>query len=715
MLPSFLLLSALALPSPQQRPPPPPPTPAPQPPSTEDFTIKSSRGVTLKYNIDMSPQDADAFLASLGATRELINTKLGIELPSDPIVQVRKRKGARKFFYTDGEDKVFFDFPNENMVVRLQFADERVLRYSIPAFLQLWLFDTLSSTAGLDPRVLQSLEEYARYLLKLEQASSTKGAALPPAPTGPGQAWYLLDSFSPGMTTFVLNALSSRKVPAHLLGATLREIALSATEDPKTAKLFDVLTPPEPILSATELVPGAPVVPTSPLKPGRLALFNGTPLLDVEGDPISPADRMIDFDYLFDFVAMTLPTANVRPEPPTVRGIDLWPLYFEFRPRILRARDNLDYYLVLREYLARFKDRAVGLRPTPALPVAPASPMWSSVFGLGFTRIGDRVYVSKVTAETAPAAAGIAPGLEVATIDGRPAAQVHDLLTAFTETFDSSPSLQRSAAFALNSLLCGAKDSECVLELRDPADAAAAPRTVRFTRGLPPPPAPVSLPVEYQMRSSDQVGVIRIRQFVAASVPRFVAAVDDLRKQGAKGLVIDVRNNEGMRDPNSPVPISLSLLGRLLPEKSGSLVVGSAVKRKAEKGFAEVESVEIIVPPAPGSANWCDPVAVLVDAWTGGEAEVFAVGVQLAKRGIVIGTTTAGNVTIPAAPDPSQALTRSRLELSFGINLLVRPNNEALQSVGVAPQIVVTPEVADLKSGRDTALERAIAEIKPRS
>ncbi len=684
--------------------------PAPKQSAPEEFTTRQARGVTLNYSVQMSAQDADALLGSLTSTKDVLRGGLGIELAVEPIVQVRRRKGARKAYYTDGEDRVFLDFPSEVYFVRLQFSDERILRYSVPAFLQLWLSRCLSSTAGLDPRILDSLTDYAMYLVHVQQAGATKGAQPPPPPTGHGQVWYQLEELYPGTTTFILNNLSSRRVPAHALGDVVREIAASATEDPQVRRLFDSIATTEPMISATEIEPGPPVIPTSPLRPGRLQLFNGTPLLDVEGEPISQADRIADFDYVFEAIALTTPAARrqIRSEPPSVREVDLWKLYFEFRPRILKARDNLDYFLVLREFLARFKDRSIALRQTPALPVTPGSAMWSSVVGVAFARAGERVYVAKVTPGTAPAAAGVLPGLEVVSVDGRPAVTVHDLLTRFVETFDSSPSRQRAAAFALDLLLAGSKGAECALELRDPADPDGGGRVLRLQRNLPPPPKPVPAGVEHQLRAADQVGVIQVRQFAGDSLQRFAAALAELGKLGAKGLVIDVRGNEGLRDPRMGAPASLAVLSRLLPPDAGKLVVGSSVRRD-KSGFDVVQSKEIVVAPTPGAAGFRGPIAVVTDAWTGGEAEVFVAGFQLAKLGLVVGMPTAGSVTMPTNPEPWQSLTRSRLDLSFGFDVVVRPNDDSIQTIGIMPQTIVEADPADLKSGRDSVLERAAA------
>lgn len=688
---------------------------AQQPANPDVFATRQDRGITLNYNIDMSPQDVDAMVGTLAETRELLGNILGITYSIDPIVQLRTRKNARRAYYTDGEDRIFFDFPSAMYVVRLQYGDERILRYAVPAFLQLWLHHSLSSTAGLDPRILESLTEYVNHSLAIERARAQK-AEPPPPPTGPGAAWVQLESVYPGTTSFILNNLSSQKVPGHALGKVIRQIALDATEDAQVARIFDVIAPVEPILAVDDVKPGELVVPTLPLRAGRLTLFNGTPVLDADGEAIPALERLADFDKIFEMLAVTVPDSKVRNEPPVVREIDLWPLYFEFRPRILKARDNLDYYLVFREFLGRFKDRSIAVRTTPALPIPPGSPMWSSIFGLGFARIGDRIYVAKVTPDSEPAKAGLSPGLEVATIDGRAAVLVHELLVDVVQTFDSCPSRQRAEAFALSNLLSGAQGSECTLEFVDPSVPVTreAPdanrRTIKFKRGLPPPPRPTPFTVEHELRASDMVGVITVRQLMGDALQRFATALDELTKGGAKAIVIDLRGNEGLRDPRNPTRVSLAMLARLMPPGSGSLLIGSDARRETAR-FDGVQSKELVVPAATAATYFSGPIAVLTDAWTGGDAEVFVLGFQTSKRGILVGGRTAGSVSTLMDAQPLQSLTRSRIDISFAASSVILPSGEPLQGAGLAPQEQVETTPADLKAGRDTALERAAAKL----
>lgn len=667
--------------------------------------VKQDGGITLQYS-DLSDADADAIVATVRLAREMLNKSFA-DIRIDPIVRLRTTPGARKVYWTEGEDKIFFDFPNSRFYLNTQVGDERILRFALPALTQLWLSHSLTSSAGLDPRILDSLVEYADFHFKTEIAPVNPP---PPQPNGPGRIWCQFQQLYPGIPGFVVNLLTAQKLPAHMVGAYLRQAAVEATSDPKVAELFDALSPPEPLLAEKDVEPGAPLRSGSPLRPSRVTLFNGVPVLEAAGEPIAPFDRLSDFEHVFD-ISTGIEPGDVVADPPTVSGHDLAKLYFEFRSRIVRARDNIDYVLTLREFLGRFGDRALAIGVSKETPKPPGQPSWTSVFGLGFAECDGRIFVSKVTKDTPPEAAGIKTGMELLTIDGRPATRTLDLLADFQSTFDSEPSEQRARAFALSLLLSGADGNEAELTFAAPKKEAADPGTwtVKLKRGLRPKEAPPTI-VESSLRP-DGIGVIAIHQFPVDSLKRFADALDELSKKGAKGLVIDLRGNEGQHDfRNKGSPIGMAVLERLMPKELPPTAIGAELQR-TQDSFLPKPIKQIILQPQPAGATYAGPVAVLIDAWTGGEAELFALGIQATKRGQLFGSRTAGSVTLPKDFEDFQNLRRAHLIISFPGRALVRPGGERIQGIGIPPNVEVAATPADLAQGRDAVLERAAASL----
>lgn len=78
--------------------------------------------------------------------------------------------------------------------------------------------------------------------------------------------------------------------------------------------------------------------------------------------------------------------------------------------------------------------------------------------------------------------------------------------------------------------------------------------------------------VAYEMKE-DQIGYIAVSEFDSVTYHQFETALEDLEKQGMKGLVIDLRNN-----PGGNFDTVTDMLKLLLPE-------GVIVSTKTKKGM----------------------------------------------------------------------------------------------------------------------------------
>lgn len=101
------------------------------------------------------------------------------------------------------------------------------------------------------------------------------------------------------------------------------------------------------------------------------------------------------------------------------------------------------------------------------------------------------------------------------------------------------------------------------------------------------------------------------------------------------------------------------------------------------------------------------PVAVLIGPRSFSAAEDFAVAYEAMQRGPMIGMATAGSTGQPLFMQlPGGGAARICVKRD------VRPDGRAFVGKGVQPTIVVEPTVADLRAGRDAALERAVAALQ---
>jgi C-terminal processing protease CtpA/Prc len=100
------------------------------------------------------------------------------------------------------------------------------------------------------------------------------------------------------------------------------------------------------------------------------------------------------------------------------------------------------------------------------------------------------------------------------------------------------------------------------------------------------------------------------------------------------------------------------------------------------------------------------PVAVLIGPRTFSAAEDFAMSFDAMKRGILVGSKTAGSTGQPltfALPGGGSA--------RICVKRDTYPDGREFVGQGIAPQVEVAATMEDIRSGRDPVLDRAVAEL----
>ena len=186
--------------------------------------------------------------------------------------------------------------------------------------------------------------------------------------------------------------------------------------------------------------------------------------------------------------------------------------------------------------------------------------------------------------------------------------------------------------------------------------------------------------------------------FQSTSDEELREALDKLKGQGMRQLILDLRGNGGGR-----VDSLQYLLGYFFAHD---------VKVGETKGRAESRPM---VATTRGDKAYKGKLVVLVDSRSASAAEIFARAVQLEKRGTVIGDRTAGAVT--AARHFSHIYLRTKGKKSdiqavdYGVSVtvstFVMSDGQSLERVGVTPDETLLPTPVDLQAGTDTQLLRA--------
>ena len=142
----------------------------------------------------------------------------------------------------------------------------------------------------------------------------------------------------------------------------------------------------------------------------------------------------------------------------------------------------------------------------------------------------------------------------------------------------------------------------------------------------------------YYGMQTDNIGYINYNQYVENSAKDVRRAFIDLKKQGMKGLVLDLRNNGG-----GSVQEALQILNMFIPKGRHLLSMKGKVKNANSSYNTTVEPLDTVM-----------PIVVLVNEATASASEITSGALQDYDRAVIMGTRTYGkglvqipNVSLP--------------------------------------------------------------------
>ena len=162
---------------------------------------------------------------------------------------------------------------------------------------------------------------------------------------------------------------------------------------------------------------------------------------------------------------------------------------------------------------------------------------------------------------------------------------------------------------------------------------------------------------------SKGVGYIKIKQFAGNTAREVRQAMKTLRKQGAKGWVLDLRWNPG------------GLLEQAI-QVSDLFVDAGTIVTTIGGGEREARSA------GRRDSDTSSPVAVLVNGNSASASEIVAGALKQLNRAIIVGSTTFGKGSVQILYDNSDG---SKLKLTIAQYLT--PGNRSIQSLGITPDI----------------------------
>jgi carboxyl-terminal processing protease len=228
-----------------------------------------------------------------------------------------------------------------------------------------------------------------------------------------------------------------------------------------------------------------------------------------------------------------------------------------------------------------------------------------------------------------------------------------------------------------------------VLRFRKPE-----PQKITLTRAV------VDYPAITAKMMPDQVGVIQVQSLEGQRVKDIATKVEDLQKQGAKKLVLDLRHC------STGTPEAGTKLANLFLDK------GEITHFEGQK----VQRQDVAADPAANISHL--PLAVIVNRGTAGGGEIAAAALLDDKRAEVVGERTYGDASVRKAitMDDGSAVILS-------VAKYYTPSGKSIQDNGVTPSVPVVesesastdddgtatqPAEPQPKSGEDLLLKKAI-------
>ena len=193
--------------------------------------------------------------------------------------------------------------------------------------------------------------------------------------------------------------------------------------------------------------------------------------------------------------------------------------------------------------------------------------------------------------------------------------------------------------------------------------------------------------VEYEMME-DQIAYLAISEFDIVTYEQYKAALQDLEKQGMKGLVIDLRGN-----PGGSLDIVCEMLDLILPK---GLLVYTEDKKGEKQEYTSDADYEYDV-----------PMTVLINGSSASASEIFAGAVQDYERGEIVGTTSYGKGVVQSV----YAL-KDGTCVKLTVAEYFTPKGRSINEKGITPDVEVEYEYNEADPEADNQLDKAIEVLK---
>ena len=255
----------------------------------------------------------------------------------------------------------------------------------------------------------------------------------------------------------------------------------------------------------------------------------------------------------------------------------------------------------------------------------------------------------------------------VAVIPGGPADKAGIENSDILESIEGKSTHEMSLA-EIHSVLLGEAGTTVTVAVVRPR--RAEPQKIVITRDM------VTIPPVEDKMLADNVGYIKVDAFPAGKSQEIAGKIRDLQKQGAKKLVLDLRNSASGEESEGIATANLFLDHGTITYLQGQKFPRQAFNAEPAKDITKL------------------PVAVLVNRGTAGPAEIVAAAILENARGDVVGDKTFGDGSIQKTIEM-----RDSGALILSIAKYYSPSGKAIQDAAVTPNVLVADNQAQDDAG----------------
>jgi carboxyl-terminal processing protease len=402
---------------------------------------------------------------------------------------------------------------------------------------------------------------------------------------------------------------------------------------------------------------------------------------------LSANQRKLNIDS-FEYVFAAVRDKHWQAKP---GGLDWQTVHDELRPAIEKATTMDATRAILNDMLGRLHETHFAIIPSDLYSdLNGSSGKGEITTGMDVRVAGSQVLVTSVEAGSSAAQQGVQPGWEILKIGPMELAPVVEKLN---ETYAQSTLRELVLCRAILSRLDGAAGESITVEFLDG-------RNQRVTKSLiqgKPKGALSQFGYLYPMHvwfdssklANGSIGYVKFNMFLdpAHVMDRFGEAVEGCKT--CRGFIIDLRGN-----PGGIGAMAMGMAGWFIDQPDQRL--GTLYMRDTTLKFV----VNPRVYTFPG------PLAILVDGASASTSEILAGGLKDLGRARIFGTRTAA----AALPSVLEMLPNGD-GFQYAIANYISEGGKPLEGLGVTPDVEAPITREALLSGKDPALDAAIAWI----